>query len=99
MGGKLIWLVLGAALVLPGTAGGLDSVALDGAAARPKVLHVETGGDTACALLASGRVACWGDNTAGQLGVGRSTGPSKCTDGPCSRIPRRVHGLAGVKQI
>ena len=34
---------------------------------------VSIGGSHACAVLASGRVRCWGDNTFGQLGDGTQT--------------------------
>jgi alpha-tubulin suppressor-like RCC1 family protein len=35
------------------------------------VIALRAGGDETCALLASGRLACWGDDSAGQLGRGR----------------------------
>jgi alpha-tubulin suppressor-like RCC1 family protein len=34
------------------------------------VTSVSAGGETACAILASGAVECWGDNTSGQIGDG-----------------------------
>jgi alpha-tubulin suppressor-like RCC1 family protein len=34
---------------------------------------VATGGQHACAILASGALACWGDNESGQLGLGNTT--------------------------
>lgn len=40
-----------------------------------------------CAVLASGRVMCWGDASYGQLGTGRSPGPSL--------VPQAVSGPGG----
>jgi alpha-tubulin suppressor-like RCC1 family protein len=37
---------------------------------HPEVLAISAGGEAACALLSSGRVACWGENGAGELGNG-----------------------------
>jgi alpha-tubulin suppressor-like RCC1 family protein len=37
---------------------------------REKVKSVSTGGYHACAILSSGRIKCWGDNSRGQLGIG-----------------------------
>jgi alpha-tubulin suppressor-like RCC1 family protein len=39
-----------------------------------KVKQIGANGDTSCALLDSGEIQCWGDNTAGQLGVDSTTG-------------------------
>lgn len=59
---------------------------------------VTAGRDHSCALLASGRVACWGDNARGKLGDGTNSGPvdgfpvevkNEAGDGP----------LTGVTQI
>lgn len=35
------------------------------------VVALRAGGDATCAVLASGHLACWGDDSAGQLGRGR----------------------------
>jgi alpha-tubulin suppressor-like RCC1 family protein len=40
------------------------------------VIQISAGGEHTCAVLANGRVRCWGDNSAAQLGTGwRETGP------------------------
>lgn len=56
---------------------GLIAVALaaalsthDAAAAAAKAKKIATGASHACALLQSGDVKCWGDNSYGQLGIG-----------------------------
>jgi alpha-tubulin suppressor-like RCC1 family protein len=52
----------------------------DGAVARPnEVVKVATGGYHSCALLGSGKVWCWGNNMAGQLGLGSSDGDAHPT--------------------
>jgi alpha-tubulin suppressor-like RCC1 family protein len=65
-------------------------------------------GSDACALLPDGTVKCWGDNSAGELGIGATTGPQTCEedyegDGiwqyPCSTSPVAVPGLSGVTAI
>ncbi|OJY30425.1 MAG: hypothetical protein BGO98_27275 [Myxococcales bacterium 68-20] len=45
-----------------------------------------------CALLSDGTVACWGGNSAGQLGQGE-------TSGPASAVAVRVPGLTGITSI
>jgi alpha-tubulin suppressor-like RCC1 family protein len=45
-----------------------------------------------CALLSDGTVACWGGNSAGQLGQGETSGPG-------SAVAVRVPGLAGITAI
>ena len=53
-----------------------------------------------CALLSSGDVECWGDNSSGDLGDGSSTGPDTCQGGfSCSTTPVGVKGLASVKNL
>ncbi|MFA6311860.1 MAG: hypothetical protein WCV99_14475 [Sterolibacterium sp.] len=42
---------------------------------------------TGCAVLASGRIRCWGEDRYGQLGTGRSPGPSL--------VPQAVSGPGG----
>ncbi len=53
---------------------------------------VATGSGHVCALLVSGRVACWGENLRGQLGRPTSSLPF-------SRSPRLVPGVTGVRSL
>jgi alpha-tubulin suppressor-like RCC1 family protein len=57
------------------------------------VSTLASGLDHVCALLKSGSVACWGGNTYGQLGIGRSH------NGDASRKPLLVVGLTDVSQL
>lgn len=58
---------------------------------------ISVGDEFACALLASGRVDCWGANEDGQLGDGTTDGPTKCDRVvPCSRTPVRVRGVGNA---
>jgi alpha-tubulin suppressor-like RCC1 family protein len=58
-----------------------------------------------CALTTGGAVKCWGDNLAGELGDGTSTGPETCVgptlpDPPCSTTPIDPTGLtSGVAAV
>jgi hypothetical protein len=52
---------------------------------------------TYCAVLNSGGVECWGDNSAGELGDGTTTGPDQCNGSlPCSTTPVPVVGVGDV---
>ena len=53
-----------------------------------------------CALLGDGRVACWGDDTFGELGNGAQAGAETCSNGgACSTTPVLVPGLRDVEAI
>jgi alpha-tubulin suppressor-like RCC1 family protein len=53
---------------------------------------VSAGIDLTCALLSDATVACWGDNTHGELGIGATTPTSSAT-------PVKVPGLSGVTAV
>lgn len=55
-----------------------------------KIVAITSGDAHSCALAASGRVLCWGDNENGQLGNGTTS------DSP---LPVEVAGLTGVRAI
>ncbi len=65
------------------------------------IAQVSGGGDNACALTLAGGVKCWGNNAAGSLGIGTSSGPQTCTGGQaCSTTPVNVSGLSsGVTSV
>jgi alpha-tubulin suppressor-like RCC1 family protein len=57
-------------------------------------IQVSAGLDYSCALLATGKVVCWGGNEWSQLGQGEFTGPNQCPEPfdpalmlPCSTTP------------
>jgi alpha-tubulin suppressor-like RCC1 family protein len=54
---------------------------------------------TVCAVLSGGTVDCWGNNMAGELGDGTSTGPDSCGGYACSTTPVAVKGLSGVTAV
>ena len=64
-------------------------------------IQVAAGYAHSCALLSSGRVECWGQNEAGQLGDGTRIGPEGCQNGEviCSKTPVEVQGLTGATQV
>lgn len=67
-----------------------------------EVVAVSAGAGYTLALQRSGTVLAWGWNGYLALGAGVSEGPEKCGTGTnsfCSRIPRPVKGLTGVKAI
>lgn len=82
------------------TAGAKSDVPVE-ALGVSNAVALAAGGDFACALLASGHVACWGQNEAGQLGIGTTTGPEKCNEGVevCSTQPLEVPGITNAVSI
>jgi len=60
---------------------------------------IAAGGDHTCALLAAGRVTCWGANSFGELGDGTRSGPAACNGYPCSATPVAVSRLTGATAI
>ena len=58
--------------------------------ARGSVVQIAAGDEHACALLSTGAVWCWGDNSDGQLGDGTTVSSHK---------PVQVMGLSGVDAI
>jgi alpha-tubulin suppressor-like RCC1 family protein len=59
---------------------------------------VAAGGQHTCALVSGGAVACWGDNSAGQLGS-TAGGSGSNVSSTFTSVPVPVPGLSGVKQI
>ncbi len=59
------------------------------------VTHLATTGLGFCAVLTSGRVDCWGENTGAQLGDGEITGPDSCDNTACSKTPAAVVSTNG----
>jgi alpha-tubulin suppressor-like RCC1 family protein len=64
-------------------------------------IQITAGEGQACALLSSGKVECWGEDTYGQLGNGTDTGSEACNGGgnPCSTVPEAVKGVADAIQV
>lgn len=62
------------------------AVTTAGALRGKELVDITAGSNFSCALATDGTVACWGDNTDGQLGTGNRTG---------SRVPVAVATAAG----
>ena len=64
---------------------------------------ITTGWDHSCALHQTGAVSCWGENGAGQLGNGQSTGywnsAGDWQDGTDSSVPVGVDGITDITAI
>ena len=69
---------------------GFDSLAQTGSGLS-RIAMIATGVGHACALLVDGTVQCWGDNTAGQLGIG--------IVGGFFTSPVQVQGLSSIVAI
>jgi alpha-tubulin suppressor-like RCC1 family protein len=68
-----------------------DVVGIDGVGANLSgVAEVCTGYGHSCARLTDGRVACWGYNTSGQVGIGTTTN---------STVPRVVSGVTAASKL
>jgi alpha-tubulin suppressor-like RCC1 family protein len=68
--------------------------------------QASAGANHTCATLASGHIACWGDNGYGELGDGATTGPDMCplaetgSNGAyCSASPVMVTGILDASQV
>ncbi len=78
----------------PGTPGGepgTPGTTNDGGGPLTSSLAIAAGHNNTCARKADGTVACWGDNSAGQLGVDPTATPKVFS-------PTLVPGLTGVTQ-
>src|SRR5207253_1653175 len=64
---------------------------VSGIASASEVSVAQSGGESACALIASGSVDCWGNNGAGELGDGGTE-----ADSP---VPVAVSGITKATQV
>jgi alpha-tubulin suppressor-like RCC1 family protein len=60
---------------------------------------IAPGEQSVCAVVPGGTVACWGDGSIGELGIGSSPAPDSCGGFPCATSPVGVPGLSGVKAV
>jgi alpha-tubulin suppressor-like RCC1 family protein len=64
-----------------------------------KFVQVSAGEDHSCGVTAIHEAYCWGSNDAGELGVGTTTGPERCSGLACSRRPVRVLGGLRFRRV
>jgi len=95
----LLAVVLGGSACGGSIGAGADAGASGGDASVPRVTAIAAGAAHTCVLFSNGTVECWGDNSAGELGAGTTTGPETCDGSPCSTTPVPVSGLSGVAAI
>lgn len=96
----VLLLGVGGAIALVSGGGGKKT---RGSAANP-LNALAVGGNSACAIEGDGRVACWGDNSYGELGIGTTSGPETCPGPlaekvPCSTRPIVVRGLGDIVAV
>ena len=62
------------------------------------MVSIAAAGGFSMARLANGSIWTWGENNAGQLGIGNDTGPDQCTteQTACSLLPVQVKGPRGA---
>ncbi|MBK6809714.1 MAG: hypothetical protein IPG81_12560 [Sandaracinaceae bacterium] len=70
---------------------GVESI--DGTSDERRAVRVEAGDATTCAVMADGRVLCWGDDGVGKLGDGVGGAGAR------SLVPVPVPGIDGVTQV
>ena len=73
-----------------------ESIVMPG---NESVEYVAIGGESACAILASGRVACWGRNDVGQAGSERRVRESGCLAEACEMSPRLIRSIGQVVSL
>jgi alpha-tubulin suppressor-like RCC1 family protein len=66
---------------------------IDGTSDERRAVRVEAGDATTCAVMADGRVLCWGDDEEGKLGDGVGGAGAR------SLVPVPVPGIDGVTQV
>jgi alpha-tubulin suppressor-like RCC1 family protein len=86
----------------PGGATGAKTIATVGnvPASFSGAQQIEGGSRQACALVAGGRVDCWGANTDGVLGYPPEGREGGCEEKiPCAKLPVQVKGVADAVQV
>jgi len=68
-------------------------------APRTRIVTVAAGFLNSLAVTTRGAVLSWGDNTAGQLGIGTNHGPSRCEGLPCAIVPVPVRLPSAVRAV